>query len=100
MAIPGMQVGSPYYAAPEQEQNPKKADERSDLFGVGATAYRLLTGRLVNHREKLILPPSTLNTGLNGDWDEFLLKSIQANARNRYQSAYEMRLQLEEIYVN
>jgi serine/threonine protein kinase len=100
MAIPGMQVGSPYYAAPEQEQNPQKADERSDLFSVGATAYRLLTGRLVNHREKFILPPSTLNTGLNGDWDELLLKSVQTNAQRRYQSAYEMRLRLEEIYVS
>ena len=80
MAIPGMQVGSPYYAAPEQEQNPKKADERSDLFSVGVIAYRLLTGRLVNHREKFIPPPSTLHTGLSGDWDIFLLKSIQANA--------------------
>ena len=100
MVIPGMQVGSPYYAAPEQEQNPKKADERSDLFSVGVIAYRLLTGRLINHREKSILPPSTLNTGLNSDWDELVLKSIQANARHRYQSAYEMRLHLEEIYVS
>lgn len=100
MVIPGMQVGSPYYAAPEQQQNPKKADERSDLFSVGVIAYRLLTGRLVNHREKFILPPSTLNTGLNGDWDELLLKSIQTNPRHRYQSAYEMRLHLEEVYVS
>lgn len=100
MAIPGMQVGSPYYAAPEQEQNPKMADDRSDLFSVGVAAYRLLTGRLVNHRGKFILPPSTLNTGLNGDWDDFLFKSIQTNARHRYQSAYEMRLHLDEIYVS
>lgn len=97
-AIPGMQVGSPYYTAPEQEQNPQKADERSDLFSVGVIAYRLITGRLVNHREKNTLPPSRLNTGLNGVWDDFLLKSIQKNRRQRYQSAYEMRLHLEEIY--
>lgn len=99
MIIPGMQIGSPYYTAPEQEQNPKKADEGSDLFSVGVIAYRLLTGRLVNQREKFILPPSTLNTGLNCDWDELLLKSIQTNPRQRYQSAYEMRLHLEETYV-
>lgn len=100
MGIPGMQVGSPYYAAPEQEQDPKEADERSDLFSVGVIAYRLLTGRLVNHREKSILIPSTLNNGLNNDWDEFLLKSVQTNAQDRYQSAYKMGLHLEENYTS
>jgi len=100
MVIPGMQVGSPYYAAPEQEQNPKKADERSDLFSVGVIAYRLLTGRLANHREKTILPSSTLNTDLNSDWDDFVFKSIQVNVRRRYQSAYEMRRHLDKVYVS
>jgi serine/threonine-protein kinase len=99
MSIPGMQVGSPYYAAPEQEQDPSEADERSDLFSVGAIAYRLLTGRLVNHRETSIPTPSTLNIGLNEDWDEFLLKSTQVKARDRYQSAYEMRLHIENVYA-
>ncbi len=99
VGIPGMQIGSPYYAAPEQERDPREADERSDLFSVGVIAYRILTGRLVNHREKHISTPSTLNKDLNNDWDEFLLKGIQANARDRYQSAYEMGLHLDEIYA-
>ncbi len=98
MVIPGMQIGSPYYTAPEQERNPQAADERSDLFSVGVIAYRLLTGQLVNHREKSIPPPSTINTGLNGDWDEFLLKSTQTKEQHRYKSAYEMRLHLEKIF--
>lgn len=97
MLIPGMQVGSPYYTAPEQEQNPKKADKRSDLYSVGVIAYRLLTGRLVNQRED-IPSPSGLNNSLDNGWDEFLLKSIQTKPKDRYQSASEMRLHLEELH--
>lgn len=97
--IPGMKIGSPFYTAPEQERNPQKADERSDLYSVGVIAYRLLTGRLVNHRGKSIPPPSTLNTILDADWDELILKSIQTKGQHRYQSAYEMRLHFEEVYA-
>lgn len=99
MIIPGMKVGSPYYTAPEQELNPQKADERSDLFSVGVIAYRLLTGRLVNHRIQPVPPPSMFNPGLNKDWDVFFLKSIQVKAEHRFQSAYEMRQQFEQIYA-
>ncbi|MGB3225433.1 MAG: serine/threonine-protein kinase [Desulforhopalus sp.] len=99
MVIPGMQVGSPYYTAPEQERNPQNADERSDLFSVGVIAYRLLTGRLVNHRDQSVSAPSTFNINLTGDWDDFLLKSVEVKGEHRFQSAYEMRLHLDEIYA-
>ena len=98
VVIPGMQVGSPFYTAPEQERNPQEADERSDLYSVGVIAYRLLTGRLANHRDKSIQPPSTINTSLNTDWDELILKSIRVDGQQRYHSAYQMRLHLEEVY--
>ncbi len=47
LAVPGMQVGSPYYAAPEQMRSPEEADGRADLFSLGVLLYRMLTGRLV-----------------------------------------------------
>lgn len=97
MAIPGMQVGSPYYASPEQEKEPKKADERSDLFSVGIMAYRMLTGQLPIIKNVKI--PSSLNADLNRDWDEFLLASIAIKPENRFTSAHKMRLQLKELYT-
>jgi len=100
MAIPGMQVGSPYYAAPEQEMAPKEADERADLFSVGVMAYRMVTGHLVSLHDQKIPRPSELNTELNGDWDDFLLKSIKADRENRHCSAHEMRLELEAVYAS
>ena len=36
--------GSPDYAAPEQITTPRDVDARADIFGLGATLFRLLTG--------------------------------------------------------
>ena len=40
----GAQLGSPDYAAPEQLRNAKEADERADVWGLGATLYQMLCG--------------------------------------------------------
>ena len=98
MAIPGMQVGSPYYAAPEQERKGSSADERSDLYSVGIMAYRMVTGRLVSSADQNIAAPSTLNDDTNDAWDEFFLKAIRSNPDERYASAHAMRLELEKIH--
>jgi serine/threonine-protein kinase len=39
----GMFIGSPQYMAPEQARN--RADHRSDIYSLGATAYQMLVGR-------------------------------------------------------
>ncbi len=97
MAIPGMQIGSPYYAAPEQAKDPKQTDGRADLFSLGVMGYRMLTGHLVDHRQGEILPPGSLNPNLGPDWDECVLKSLAANPARRYGSALEMRLAVESL---
>jgi serine/threonine protein kinase len=40
----GSQLGTPDYAAPEQLKNAKEADERADVWGLGATLYQMLCG--------------------------------------------------------
>jgi serine/threonine-protein kinase len=99
MAIPGMQVGSPYYAAPEQEAHPKQADGRADLYSIGVLMYRMLTGRLADPRQEAVVPPSELNQNLNGDWDAFLLKALAVNPSERFEGAVEMRVALEQVYL-
>lgn len=98
MAIPGMQVGSPYYTAPEQMADPKASDERADLFSLGVMAYRMMTGRLPADDGRGIVAPSTLNPDLDEKWDDFLLKSIERRPDDRFGSARDMRMGLEEVF--
>ncbi len=41
----GSFMGSPHYMAPEQGRDAHSADQRSDLYSVGATLYHLVCGR-------------------------------------------------------
>lgn len=41
----GDTLGTLAYMSPEQRNDPRNAGPRSDLYGVGATLYRLVTGR-------------------------------------------------------
>jgi len=38
-------VGTPHFISPEAVRNPEQVDARSDLYGLGAVAYWLLTGK-------------------------------------------------------
>jgi eukaryotic-like serine/threonine-protein kinase len=52
-------VGSPYYAAPEQEVDPDNVGYEADIFSVGVILYRMLTGHLPGQDSSAkIAPPS------------------------------------------
>ena len=97
MKIPGLQVGSPFYSAPEQEVRPETADERADLYSVGMLAYRLLTGRLALADRGDVPPPSHLRDDLGAGWDEVVMRSLAAEPARRFASARLMRAAVEEV---
>jgi serine/threonine-protein kinase len=89
-----LKIGSPWYAAPEQEADPDAADPRADLYAVGVTLVRMLTGAFPSGRP---LPPSAANPDLDDAWDEFLLRAIAKDPRRRFESAVHMQRALEAL---
>ena len=98
MKIPGLQVGSPFYAAPEQEFHPEQADERADLYSLGVLAYRMLTGHLPAEEGGRLAPPSRYRSDLNGSWDELIMRSIAKKPADRFATAEQMRRRMEAVY--
>ena len=90
-----LKVGSPFYAAPEQEANPDKAVFASDLYAVGVMLYRMLSGRLP---KQPAAPISRWHPDLNPDWDDFLWRALAPHPKDRYQNATRMENDLAALH--
>ncbi len=91
-----LKVGSPYYAAPEQEQDPNRAKGTADLYSAGVMLYRMLTGVLP---ESGAPSASEANPDLSAEWDDFLETAMAPAPGNRFQSAADMDAELARLYA-
>ncbi len=98
-------LGTASYLSPEQAQG-QPVDGRSDIYSLGCVLYEMVTGRPpflgdspVAVASKQVLeqptPPSRLNPDVTADLDAVILRALAKNPANRYQSAEEMRADLE-----
>ena len=98
-------LGTASYLSPEQAQG-QPNDGRSDIYSLGCVLYEMVTGRPpflgdspVAVASKQVLeqpvPPSRLNPDVTADLDAVILRALAKNPANRYQSAEEMRADLE-----
>jgi serine/threonine protein kinase len=94
-----LNVGSPYYAAPEQETDPDSADARADLYPLGVMLYRMLTGRLpdLEGDPSAYVPPSRINPDLDAHWDQFCARAMARRPDERFSSAEERRSALTRL---
>ncbi|MCA9555748.1 MAG: serine/threonine protein kinase, partial [Myxococcales bacterium] len=103
----GIVKGKFSYMSPEQALG-KKVDRRSDIFGAGIVLWEALTGRdlfkgstpmevLTNIREQKIEPPSKVVPGLTPIVDPIVMKALKRAPRQRYQTAAEMRDEIEDL---
>ncbi len=95
------QAASFGYSPPEQTQG-AGTDQRSDIYAMGATFYKLLTGKTPPAvHERLagndLEPPSTLQSNLPKVLDEILLKSLHLNPNRRQQSVEEFRREISVL---
>lgn len=83
-------LGTKGYAAPEQFGGRGQTDPRTDIYGIGVTMYRLLTGADVQERN-IILNPITLDEpGIPSGLAYIINKCTQFNPRERYNSCDEL----------
>ncbi len=87
-----LNVGSPFYAAPEQEKSPDKAGPPADFYPLGIMLYRMLTGRLPEHppHHREYRKASSLNPDLDAEWDTFIARASAAAPQGRFVHAGEM----------
>lgn len=86
----GMVVGSPYYTAPEQEADPEAADARSDIFSVGVTLYRMLTGSLPAEDSAKRRPVCEIHPDLDCTWDDLFNAALASAPSDRFPDAMTM----------
>ena len=92
-------LGTPSYMPPEQAKGQiKKVSTLSDVYGLGAILYELLTGRppfvgsgpldiIKRVIEEPIQPPRELDKGVDRDLQAVCLKALAKEPKDRYDSA-------------
>ncbi len=103
----GIMVGTPAYMSPEQARG-EPADARSDLFGLGATLYELVTGRLPFDGADLLsvvmrvinddpTPPRAINAAISQDLETVILACLEKEPSRRYASAADLADDLDRV---
>jgi serine/threonine protein kinase len=103
----GVTIGTAAYMSPEQVRG-EPLDSRTDLFSFGLVLYEMATRQrafagdtaaVLHHAilNQTPVPVRSLNPRIPGKLEAIINKAIEKDVRSRYQTASEMRLDLEEL---
>jgi serine/threonine-protein kinase len=105
----GATSGTPAYMAPEMALNRDRIDGRADIYALGGVAYWLLTGKyvfdaqggvamIVEHVKTRPEPPSKrTELPVCPELDEIVMKCLEKDPADRYQSARELAAALTAV---
>lgn len=103
-------IGTPYYMPYEQAINAKRADERSDIYSLGATLFHLLTGVVPFAGESSLeivekksvgyyAPAGSVNPEVPSKLENILAKMLARNPEDRYQTVSEVIVDIERTQL-
>ncbi len=104
----GKAYGTPYYISPEQVRGAVDIGPPADIYGLGATFYHMVTGRLPfegktpsevmhKHLKAALVPPDHVNPQLSGGAAQVIEMMLAKNPRERYHSAAELLEDLDAV---
>jgi serine/threonine-protein kinase len=104
----GKAYGTPYYISPEQIRGRVDIDGRADIYGLGATFYHMVTGRVPfiaedsaevmrKHLKEPLIPPDHINTTLSAGTSEVIEIMMAKRREDRYKNVDELLIDLEAI---
>ena len=103
----GSVIGSVHYLSPEHAKGIKQG-EKSDIYSLGIVLYQMLTNQLpfsgdspisvaLKHLQEQVESPRLYNPHIPPDVEAIILKTLQKNPEERYNSAKELQQDLEAI---
>ena len=103
-------IGTAQYLSPEQARG-ETVDARSDVYSTGCLLYELVTGVppfqgdspvavAYQHVRENPVAPSARNPDVPRPLDSIVMKALAKNQLNRYQSAGDMRADLQRALAN
>jgi serine/threonine protein kinase len=103
-------IGTPAYMSPEQCDG-KKIDGRSDIYSLGGTYYRLITGHLpfeaetamsmmFRHKHEALIPAHEVYRSIPPTVSQVILKMMGKKPPDRYQTMTEVIAALDEAVLD
>jgi len=104
----GRAYGTPYYISPEQIRGEMNIGPAADIYGLGATFYHMVTGRVPfegknpssvmhKHLKSPLHPPDHINPELSAGCAQIIEMMMAKKKRDRYQSADDLLEDLDLI---
>ena len=102
----GTTIGSVHYFSPEQAKG-SSTDARSDIYSLGVVMYEMLTGKVpfdadtpvsiaLKHMQEDPKPAIEVNPNIPTAVNDIIMKAMQKEPEDRYQSATEMLADLSK----